>query len=96
MAIKMCENGHFFDKASCTVCPICSKDEMTEKYGADFPNIGAPAFRALDGAGIHSLTDLTKYSEDDLLALHGFGPRALRILSEALAAQGLSIAKKSE
>ncbi|MEZ5225378.1 MAG: hypothetical protein R2710_01545 [Acidimicrobiales bacterium] len=30
-------------------------------------------------------------SEQELLALHGFGPRAVRILNEALAARGASL-----
>ena len=40
------------------------------------------------------LSDLEHCTEQDLLALHGFGPKALRILRQALAEQGLSFAKK--
>lgn len=33
-------------------------------------------------------------SEEELLALHGFGPRALRMLQESLAKKGLTFAQK--
>jgi hypothetical protein len=67
---------------------------MNNKYGEEFPYIGAPAFRAIDSIGIEKLSDLTKYSEKELLALHGFGPRALRLLNEKLKEEELSFAKK--
>lgn len=50
--------------------------------------IGKPAQRALLAAGYQRLQDLTSATEQDLLKLHGFGPKALRILRETLAAQG--------
>ena len=46
--------------------------------------IGKPALRALAAAGIKSLDEVARASEDDLLALHGVGPRAIRILKAAL------------
>ena len=59
----------------------------------DFPpGIGQPALRALAGAGIESLDQLTQVSEADLKKLHGMGPKGIRILGEALAAKGLSFA----
>lgn len=61
---------------------------MRAKFGGEFPKIGAPALRALDAAGISQLSDLTRFSEQQLLSLHGFGPRALRLLRQRLAEQG--------
>lgn len=91
MATKICKNGHRFEKTSdCPVCPECSSQEMKNKYAEEFPFIGAPAFRALDNAGIISLQDLSKYTEKELLALHGFGPKALRLLRDALNKRNLS------
>ena len=58
----------------------------------DLPPVGAPARRALVQAGVTTLQDVAARSEQDLLALHGVGPRAVRILREALAAQGLTLA----
>jgi hypothetical protein len=56
----------------------------------ELPKIGAPATRALAGIGVTRLSQLADYTENDLLTLHGFGPRALTILRQALAARGLS------
>ncbi|WP_067489759.1 helix-hairpin-helix domain-containing protein [Actinomadura hibisca] len=52
--------------------------------------IGAPATRALTGAGYRSLEQFAEVSERDLLKLHGVGPKAVRILRETLAERGLS------
>ena len=57
---------------------------------SNFPKIGAPATRALEAAGYTNLKQLTKVTEAELAQLHGMGPKALRILHEALKAQGLS------
>jgi predicted flap endonuclease-1-like 5' DNA nuclease len=57
----------------------------------ELPKIGAPATRALAGIGVTRLNQLADYTENDLLNLHGFGPRALTILRQALAARGLSL-----
>ena len=57
----------------------------------DLPKIGAPATRALASIGVTRLSQLVDHGADELLSLHGFGPRALRILEEALAGAGLSL-----
>jgi predicted flap endonuclease-1-like 5' DNA nuclease len=54
--------------------------------------IGRPAQRALVNAGIGDLAALAKWREAEVAALHGMGPKALGVLREALAAQGLSFA----
>lgn len=59
------------------------------------PQIGAPATRALAAQGITRLADLTHHRSEDLLALHGVGPRAIRILTAALSEQGMSFADGS-
>ena len=41
--------------------------------------------RALAVAGIRSMGDLERWTEQDLLALHGMGPKACGILRDALA-----------
>jgi hypothetical protein len=48
------------------------------------PNIGAPATRALQSAGYRTLRDVAGASRSALLALHGVGPRAIRIVEAAL------------
>lgn len=94
MAKHVCTNGHTFAKSSsCPVCPICSSEAMQKKYGSAFSKIGAPAFRALDVIGITYLKQLTKYTEQDLLNLHGVGPKAVGILKETLKQKGFSLKK---
>ena len=52
--------------------------------------IGSPATRALEAHGITSLTALTRISEAELRAMHGVGPKALRVLGAALSEHGLA------
>jgi hypothetical protein len=55
----------------------------------DLPaNLSKPALRALHTAGITSLRQAATWSESDLLQLHGVGPRAIRLLDEALRKRG--------
>lgn len=59
-----------------------------------FPHgVGKPATRALAAAGINDLAQLTQFSEPQLLALHGVGPKAVEVLRVALQAQGLDFAR---
>jgi len=53
--------------------------------------IPQPAVRALKGASIETLEQLVEYTEQELLALHGFGPKALGILKNMLEEKGLSL-----
>lgn len=54
------------------------------------PGLGLPAARALAAAGINDLTDLTHHRRSEIASLHGIGPKALGVLTAALAAHGLS------
>jgi hypothetical protein len=56
----------------------------------ELPRIGAPATRALTSVGITRLSQLTDHRAEELLKLHGMGPRAIKILRQALADRGLS------
>jgi len=68
-----------------------------KKQESELPaKLGAPAERALAGAGIKTLKQLTKFSETEIKQLHGVGPNALGKLRQALAAKGLSFAKGKE
>jgi hypothetical protein len=62
----------------------------------DLPKLAAPARRALAGAGIQRLEQLTKFSEAEIKQLHGMGPNALAKLGQALHAKGLSFASDKE
>jgi hypothetical protein len=63
----------------------------TERQNDLPPGLGAPARRALVGAGYERLEQLAGADRADLLKLHGFGPRAIRVLDEALAQRGLGL-----
>lgn len=79
--MRIAENGDARD-------PRATMEPMLD---SDLPKIGAPATRALASIGVTRLEQLDGRSRADLLALHGFGPRALRILDEALAERGMSL-----
>lgn len=61
--------------------------------GTEFPRgIPKPALRALASAGIERLEQLTGVTEEELLELHGMGPKAIGILRDALADRGETFA----
>lgn len=49
----------------------------------ELPKIGSPATRALASIGVTRRSQLAEYTAEDMLALHGFGPKAIRILRDA-------------
>ena len=60
---------------------------------SDLPaKLAQPARRALAGAGIQRLEQLSQFSLAEIKRLHGIGPNALEQLSRALAEKGLSFA----
>jgi hypothetical protein len=54
------------------------------------PKISVPALRALDSIGVTRLDQLASYTPQQLLELHGFGPKSITILSAALHEIGLT------
>lgn len=58
---------------------------------AELPAISAPARRALATIGVTRLADLIGHSRADLLAIHGFGPKALTMVEAELRAHGLPL-----
>lgn len=44
------------------------------------PNIGKPAVSALAAIGVTKVGQLKKFSEKELLSIHGIGPKAIKIL----------------
>lgn len=56
----------------------------------DLPDdIGKTATRELSENGITSLAQVATYTKKELLALHGVGPKAIRILGDVLAEKNL-------
>lgn len=66
-----------------------------DRSKSDLPEeLAAPAQRALAGAGIQNLKQLSKFSETEIKQLHAIGPNALKQLRSSLTAKGLSFASE--
>lgn len=90
--LRICKNGHKFYKSSdCPTCPICEKKSASSQ--SLIPKLSAPATRALRHAGIKNLKQLARYTEADILKLHGIGPTALPPMRKALKEKGLAFKK---
>jgi 3-methyladenine DNA glycosylase AlkD len=63
---------------------------------SELPKISKPANRELYNAGFYTLEQFTDVTEADILKIHGVGPKAVRILKEALHEKGLSFSKKNK
>ncbi|WAC65094.1 hypothetical protein OVA14_06710 [Agrococcus sp. SL85] len=68
-----------------------STKHLPERIG-DLPAIGRPANGALLAHGTTTLAGVAALGERGLLALHGVGPRVVRLLREALAERGVELA----
>ncbi|MES5867881.1 DNA-directed RNA polymerase subunit alpha C-terminal domain-containing protein [Bacillus cereus group sp. RP32] len=87
--LRTCEQGHEYYKSSdCPTCPDCEK-EKKPKTGL-LSLLSSPARNALQHHGIHTIEELSKYSEKEILKLHGMGPASLPKLRKALEESGLS------
>jgi hypothetical protein len=90
--LKTCTNGHQYyrstDKPTCPVCAIKNQSKRDV-----LPELVAPARRALIKQGIVSLSKLSRYSEIEILALHGIGPSSMPKLKLALKESGLAFKK---
>lgn len=70
--------------------------KSNEQQTSNWPKgVARPAQRALAGAGYQRLEQLAEISEAELKKLHGMGPKAIGLLREALAAQGLTFAEET-
>jgi 3-methyladenine DNA glycosylase AlkD len=63
---------------------------------SELPKMSKPANRELHNAGFYRLEQFTDVTEADILKIHGVGPKAVRILNEALNEKGLSFASSSK
>jgi hypothetical protein len=71
---------------------LADSDAGISQSGSELPGaIGKPATRALLGAGLSTLAQVATRTEAELLALHGVGPKAVRILREELHQKGMSL-----
>jgi hypothetical protein len=87
--LRTCKNGHQYYKSSdCPVCPYC--EQQRRPVEVFLSSIAAPARRALENNNINALKKLSKYSEADILKLHGMGPGSIPTLRDTLKRAGLS------
>lgn len=90
--LRVCEQGHqYFKSSDCPTCPQC--EQLRKPQDGFLSLLSSPARRALQGVGVSSLKDLARYSEKEILALHGMGPSSIPKLREALNTEGLQFKK---
>lgn len=58
----------------------------------DLPPLGRPANSALLEAGLTTLDQIAALRRDELLAMHGVGPKAVALLAAALAGRDAAFA----
>jgi hypothetical protein len=87
--LRICPKGHRYYKSSdCPTCPTCEAENKPET--GFLTKLSNPARRALEAEGITTLTELSSYSEGEILKLHGIGPASMPTLRQALMEAGLS------
>lgn len=89
---RVCPKGHvYFKSSNCPTCPRCDADQKPQ--AGFMAGLGAPAVRALQGAGLTTLKKLARRTEGQVLELHGMGPSTLPKLRAALKGVGLAFTK---
>ncbi len=87
--LRICNKGHKYYKSSdCPTCPTCEREQKPDNGFLSV--LSAPARRALENNGITTLQQLSKYTEKEILQLHGMGPASLPKLRSSLKENGLS------
>jgi DNA-directed RNA polymerase alpha subunit len=88
-SLRVCEKGHTYYKSSdCPNCPICDKESKPES--GFLSKLSSPARNALIHEGINTLQELSKFTEKEILKLHGIGPASLPTMRSSLEEVGLS------
>lgn len=92
---RTCSQEHTYYKSSdCLTCPVC---ESLRKPVDDFlSHLAAPARRAFERAGIISLDQLTNYSKEEILSMHGIGKSSIPKLEKLLGEKGLMFKQNAE
>ncbi len=87
--LKICEKGHqFFESSDCPTCPVCEQERKPKDGFLSL--LPAPARRALENNNIYTLDELSKFSEVEILKLHGMGKASIPKLRKTLTDVGLS------
>lgn len=87
--LRVCDKGHKYYKSSdCPSCPTCDKENKPEN--GFLSKLSSPARNALIHEGIDTLQKLSKYTEKEILKIHGIGPASLPTMRISLEERGLS------
>jgi len=90
--LRTCKNGHQYQKSTdCPTCPVC--EEAKRPKDGFLALLSAPARRAMENAGITTLKQLSKYSQKDILALHGIGKTTIPVLKRELNMAGFGFSE---
>lgn len=73
-------DGHIWEPL---FMPAPEASEPAGPPARPLPKLSQPALRALASIGIHNADQLRGHTESELMALHGFGPKALYLLRQA-------------
>lgn len=88
-SLRVCEKGHKYYKSSeCPSCPMCDKENKPER--GFLSKLSSPARNALVHEGIDTMQELSKYTEKEILKIHGIGPASLPTMRVLLEEEGLS------
>ena len=88
-SLRVCEKGHKYYKSSdCLSCPTC--DKANKPASGFLSKLSSPARNALVYEGIDTLQKLSRYTEKEILKIHGIGPASLPIMRTSLEEEGLS------
>src|SRR5690606_29812692 len=87
--LRTCKQGHHYYKSTdCPTCPVC--EELKKPNEGFLSLLASPASRALMAAGINTVEELSRYTEKEILALHGMGRASMPLLKRALSKKGLT------
>jgi hypothetical protein len=90
--LRICNKGHKYYKSSdCPNCPTCEQESKPDS--GFLSKLSAPARGAFIHNGITTLQQLSKFSEKEILKIHGIGPASLPTLRASLEEDGLSFKK---
>jgi len=90
--LRTCPKGHqYYKSTDCPTCPICEKESKPKEGFLSL--LSNPARRALEHEQITTLKKLSKFTETEILSLHGIGPASMPALRNALKKEGLSFKK---
>src|SRR5690554_3955703 len=86
---RTCKYGHTFYKSTeCPTCPTCEK--LKEPASGFLALLSNPARNALLHQEIDTIEKLSRYTEKEILKIHGIGKASLPIFQKSLEEKELS------